>query len=301
MLAKYKTRCMLCALLSLAFMGGPLDGEERNVGNPFADETYDGGLLPSETRDIIDLFKRMETLPEPVPAFEVNSFLRDSNRLIGQMEDFRSDVMSRSSELNDKFDELEKLLREHPTCLVEGATPPVADKPPEPTPAPLPSAVAADADAAESTLPTDPNESSVITQPVAIDREPSIWEEESTLDTIAVLDSVVNQLALANNLYAAGETKIALKMYQKLRQDSTGDQAWVTYQIAQCHRVLGSKSNSDQAFRIVTAMPNTGRWSEYSKWWLANDESVATLGQQSDQLSTALEELRKQLNESENK
>ena len=151
MLVNHKTRRVLCTLLSLAFIGGPLDGEERNVRNPFADETYENGLLPNETQDILNLFKRMETLPEPVPAFEANSFLRDSNRLIGQMEDFRSDVMSRSSELNDKFDELEKLLREHPTCLVEDATPPVADKPPEPTPAPLPSAVVSEADAAEPT------------------------------------------------------------------------------------------------------------------------------------------------------
>lgn len=301
MLVNQKSRCLLRTLLILAVIGGPLRGDEPTFGNPFADETHDLELLPDETKEILELFKRMEPLPEPGLAFEANSFMRDSNRLIGQMEDFRSGVMSRSSELNDKFDELEKLLRKHPTCLAEDSKPAVTDEPPEPTPAPSPSAVATDTDDAEANPPPAPVESSVVTKPVVMDREPSIWDEESTLDTIAVLDSVVNQLALANNLYAAGETKIALKMYQKLRQDSTGDQAWVTYQIAQCHRALGSKSNSDQAFRIVTAMPKTGRWGEYSKWWLSNDQSVATLSQQSDQLSTALEELRKQLNESENK
>ena len=235
------------------------------------------------------------SLPETL--IEADGFLEDSNRLIQQMNEFRSGVVLRSSELHSKFDRLESLLRDHPACRANSpsSTP---NPPTEPTPA-------------EPQLPTEipevtppkpdpvPEKSLVGTSPSVGDQESSVWHEQSNLDTIAVVNSAVNPLALANNLYAAGETRIALKMYQQIRQDSNEDEGWVIYQIAQCHRVLGSKANSDQAFRIVTAMPQSGRWGEYSKWWLANDDGLSTLAEQSQQLSVALETLRSQINESE--
>ena len=105
---------MLCTPKQFLLIGSILSAF---VVNDFV--TGDDGVLDDDVNNVLKMLMSTEPLPDPMVEFEPDEFLHDSNQLINEMIDFRSEVMSRTGELNDKFDELEKLLRNHPACQAD--------------------------------------------------------------------------------------------------------------------------------------------------------------------------------------
>lgn len=214
---------------------------------------------------------------EWIPYEDIPDVLQvDTMDLLRRMDEFRMEMDSSTTILDEQLDRLEALLNQ-----------PVA--PPDDEASRL-----ADTQATE-TLPTEAPQAppDVQSEPEPQTETHSIWDDEVVLSTITVTENAINRLALANNLYAAGEIKIALKIYSQLRLESdTKDQAWVIYQVGHCHRRLGNKSESDQAFRFVAALPNGGRWSQYASWWLNNGDNWGRVDAKSKQLADAVSRLR---------
>jgi len=217
--------------------------------------------------DIANEWIPYEAIPEVLQV--------DTMDLLRRMDEFRLEMDSNTTILDRQLDRLEALLNQ--------------PEPPEDESSRL-----AETQATE-TLPTEAPQAppDVQSDPEPSSETPSIWDDEVVLSTITVTENAINRLALANNLYAAGEIKIALKIYSQLRLESDAkDQAWVIYQIGHCHRRLGNKPESDQAFRFVAALPNGGRWSQYASWWLNNSDNLVRVDAKSEQLSDAVSRLR---------
>ncbi|MCA9212258.1 MAG: hypothetical protein KDB27_04265 [Planctomycetales bacterium] len=226
--------------------------------------------------------------PSDADTIGTKSFLNGSDQLIQDMYDFRSDVMDRSNSINERFNALERLLRER----ANRASSPASQIPSETvTPPSTANASSPPPDPAQQQLPSN-------NQPKDPKRTP--WSQATGLSNVAVLNSAVNRLSLADSLYATGELQVALKIYQQIRTTAGEDQAWVTFQIAQCHRRLGSKANADQAYRVVTGMPNSGRWGEYAKWWLSNGDSFADVEARTKTVSQSLAAMKEQINADQN-
>lgn len=269
-------------------------GDQNNIDQNNIDQsTADQSTADQTTGD--------QSTGDQLPSDESSGDASLTGTLLDDMADYHTAMRQRSTELNEKLDHLEKILKNHPACQPKptavAPTPP--SKNPE-TPVGSEKVYPTTPTPIESGIPLLPDDSATNTLSVSVlDADPDgdpIWDENASLNTIIITDNVVNRLALANNLYAAGEFKIALQLYQQLQQDSTQqDQQWITYQIAQCHRTLGAKENADQAFRIVTAMPDSKRWGDYSKWWLANGDDVSNVKQRSQQLTAAIERLRSEI------
>lgn len=87
---------------------------------------------------------------------------------------------------------------------------------------------------------------------------------------IAVTDGPIDRLALANNLFAINEFVLALEMYEQIDRLplSGGDEFWVEYQIASCHRKLGQLARAQKHYGLLVAQPDAGWLCNLSRWWL---------------------------------
>ena len=77
-------------------------------------------------------------------------------------------------------------------------------------------------------------------------------------------------MALADNLYGAGKYDLALPIYHTLSAGTlaAGEQAWVHYQIAGCHRWLEEMDDAERHYRLVISLAGDDPLGEYSRWWL---------------------------------
>lgn len=82
--------------------------------------------------------------------------------------------------------------------------------------------------------------------------------------------SLTDRLALANNLFGAGDIELALEFYQGLQKEDLDDaeQQWVRYQIATCHRRLGSVAAAEQIYREVASASGDDPTTAGARWWL---------------------------------
>lgn len=85
-----------------------------------------------------------------------------------------------------------------------------------------------------------------------------------------MVDSPIDRVSLANNLYVVGEFGLALKMYESIdgASLSADDENWIRLQIAGCLRKLGRRAEAQQKYRQLAAKPEAGQINELARWWL---------------------------------
>jgi tetratricopeptide (TPR) repeat protein len=101
----------------------------------------------------------------------------------------------------------------------------------------------------------------------------------------------VDRLGLADSLFAAGESALALETYQAL--DLAGlspeDLQWIAFQQASCLRRLGRMDEATQAYRRLASEPAGGWLVELSRWWLDSLAEATQLRRQSTEFTRLLE------------
>ncbi len=218
----------------------------------------------------------------------------ESGHPFGQLRDrisqSRSEMATTYGRLNEKLNRLESLLKNSPAC---GPQPPATGRQPSPDEPrntsiePLPQA----SDRYQATLKSPAR--TVNPAPQATSEKTRVTTQP-IVDAITVTNEPVDQLSLANNLYATQEYEIALQIYQKIDLGglSNRDGAWVRYQIANCQRQLGQEAAAERGFRQLTGAADGGWWSRQAHWWLDASDKTTRLQQRLDQLQLTLNALR---------
>lgn len=104
-------------------------------------------------------------------------------------------------------------------------------------------------------------------------------EEHTPLIPIEVLRAPVDQLALADNLYAARSYAMALEAYRGVEGSAatTRTKSWSSFQAANCLRQLGQIAEAEKQYRRVAGDSASGEFGELSKWWLSSLEQKRQL------------------------
>ena len=121
----------------------------------------------------------------------------------------------------------------------------------------------------------------------AVDVETGTHDSGSSSDTKtaavfsdkAVVDGPIDRVGLANNLYAVGEFRLAMEMYEHAEETelSPEQQIWSEYQAANCLRRLGKNGEASNRYRRLAGMAEAGWLSDQSRWWLEVLEQVRQL------------------------
>ena len=149
-----------------------------------------------------------------------------------------------------------------------------------------------------STIPdpavAEPNENSDRSPAINLDAPMPTQEFKPTPPPKMVVNSAVDQRALADNLFGAGEYKLAREIYEiMLGNDESGpDATWFRYQVANCHRQLGNEQRAATYYRVVAADDNDAFLSENSKWWLAILEKKTGFDSRIADLTQVMEQIR---------
>jgi hypothetical protein len=105
----------------------------------------------------------------------------------------------------------------------------------------------------------------------------------------------LDRLAVADNLFAAGETILAAEIYKsikgaKLPRDEVN---WIEFQLASCDRRLGRIDDARKRYRKLVGDPSTGRIQDLSKWWLDALDRQETLKKELVAVKALVEQARK--------
>lgn len=122
-------------------------------------------------------------------------------------------------------------------------------------------------------------------------------ESPSSLSATTVLNSPVDRLKLADNLFATGEYSLALQMYDaagskgsKLGND---DRAWVTYQKAGCYRRLEMMDEAESLYRQAAGDADAEWLAKVARWWLDRIAEREKLKQEIGQVKEVLDTFKK--------
>lgn len=101
----------------------------------------------------------------------------------------------------------------------------------------------------------------------------------------AVVDGPIDRIGLANNLFAVGEYRLAMDMYEHTdsAEMSAEQQIWAEYQTANCLRRLGRLGEASNRYRKLAGQPEAGWFCEQSQWWVNVLERVRQLRQSFDE------------------
>jgi hypothetical protein len=118
--------------------------------------------------------------------------------------------------------------------------------------------------------------------------------DQATRNAFALIDEPVDRVRMADNLYGAGEVKLALEVYQGIdrNQLSESGRLWVAYQIANCFHRLGKPSEAESGYRVVTGMSRDGWISQNARWWLEVNDKARSLEAQVKQLDAIYQQLQ---------
>ena len=114
-----------------------------------------------------------------------------------------------------------------------------------------------------------------------------------------LVDGPIDRVRLANNLFAVGEFALALDLYRQEQGKShdSPEPDWLTFQIATCHRNLGSISESQSHYRRIAGRDQTGVHGRLSRFWL----DVMDRQQKFKQRATAIDQVLQTLSGQEGK
>ncbi len=113
------------------------------------------------------------------------------------------------------------------------------------------------------------------------------------------IDAPVDRLALADNLYAAGETATALKVYSEIdpKTLSEDDRHWYEMQLAGCHRRLGDLEEAAKHYRLLVTVEKPAWMADLSRWWLVVLDRRESMTRQSAQLDAFIQQLKDQVHD----
>lgn len=109
-----------------------------------------------------------------------------------------------------------------------------------------------------------------------------------------ITDSAVDHLALADSLFGAAKTKLALGVYQNIQQEelTAEERGWVVYQIAVCQRKLGQVAEAEKHFRMVAGMTALPRLPSFARWQLDAIARMKELSTRADKTRSAIETIQ---------
>ncbi len=163
--------------------------------------------------------------------------------------------------------------------------------------------------------PVGPTEPVSVTEPQATkpqNAEPESTREDSVPATMkpvdegalswmkqTAIDAPVDRLALADNLYAAGETTTALKVYSEIDPGtlSEDDRHWYEMQLAGCHRRLGDIEEAAKHYRLLVTVEKPAWMADMSRWWLLVLDRRESMTRQSAQLGVIIQQLKEQVHD----
>lgn len=129
------------------------------------------------------------------------------------------------------------------------------------------------------------------------DSETAAVENPPSLSATTVLNSPVDRLKLADNLFATGEYSLALQMYDaagsKGSKLGNEDQAWVTYQKAGCYRHLEMMDEAESLYRQAAGDADAEWLAKVARWWLDRIAERETLKQEIGQVKEVLDTFKK--------
>jgi hypothetical protein len=226
----------------------------------------------------------------------------------------REEEQRRSERLKEKLERIRHLVRSGVPCPTPLPTPEIADAPipdelqqaSEPAPN-----LAEDTEAEEPPLiPADrlvevtPRQAPVdsVTSLTAKTSDPdlaSLMSQNEDAEAMrraafALVEEPVDRVRMADNLYGAGEIKLALEVYQNVDQArlSESSRLWVAYQIANCFHRLGQQMDAERGYRVVTGMSKEGWISQNARWWLEVNDKAKALESQAKQLDDIYQQLQ---------
>ena len=283
------------AIVVLVFVGGPLQHRElmaQTVTAPQGNQERDDlQKLVDQARksrvqtgakinDLRDQQKSLKKQMNAGPLLEPESPENQIRQFMQQIEDSlresRTDQITELTQLRveaqqlleklDKIGELERKRTEQKTIppTTQGSNEQPADPP-------------ADQTAATNDGSTDP-QTSAVSFPNA---------KRLTLEP-------VDNLALANNLVAAGDNETALKIYQQLIKTTTdaNDIDWIHYQMGICSRRLADFASAEAHFRNAAEARSSDVYAANAKWWIDQVGELKTIHESIDQLERQLGSLR---------
>jgi tetratricopeptide (TPR) repeat protein len=106
----------------------------------------------------------------------------------------------------------------------------------------------------------------------------------------------INQLALADNVFAVGDVAVARQLYAELltRTTDAEETLWIKFQLAACYRRL---QNFDEAERLLREITNAGgeRFPvPQARWWLSMIERRLKTEHAIQSIQTQIESIREQ-------
>ncbi|MGE0375006.1 MAG: hypothetical protein AB7Q45_06285, partial [Planctomycetaceae bacterium] len=137
------------------------------------------------------------------------------------------------------------------------------------------------------TTPGDPP----LTLPPHVASHPAAWISQT------VVESPVDRLALADNLFAAGETTTALNLYVELDGQTLSDvdRHWVEMQMASCYRRIGDIEEASKYYRKLVNVKDPTWMSDMARWWLMVLDKRKSMVRQSSELDAVIQQLQEQV------
>ena len=116
-------------------------------------------------------------------------------------------------------------------------------------------------------------------------------------NTEALTGARINRLALADSLFATGQSDLALQAYSNIEliKLPAAERYWIEYQIANCHRRLGNKPEAEQRYRRLAGLVDGGWCATHAKWWLDALATKAQLERDLGQIKLTLHAIEEQL------
>ena len=237
-------------------------------------------LLDNQTASASDVFKpqfNQEPSPEkPMgsadePKLEVGQNNRDSPKTNGDNPEARSTPLSNQQTVTPS----DKIQESSPTLIVPSIPDPPASSQPDTTPQSpetIPTVVMGSGDQDQTARPIADMIDALTGAPTVL---PTTAEEEEEpppppITATTVLNSPVDRLKLADNLFAAGEHALALQMYEAIDHSkiSSSDRVWLSYQQASCNRRMGKIAEAESIYRQIAGESDAEWLAETSRWWL---------------------------------
>jgi hypothetical protein len=107
--------------------------------------------------------------------------------------------------------------------------------------------------------------------------------------------SAQDRVAVADNLFAGGETILAADIYRQIKlKDLTHDEVtWVEFQMANCDRRLGKRDDARKRYRRLVSDSSIPWVQDVAKWWLDALDQEDALHKEHLRLSDAIQQLKK--------
>ncbi len=145
----------------------------------------------------------------------------------------------------------------------------------------------------EPSTPAEPEHPSSATSTVDTPASPPFVIPERIVGTLS------NRVQLADSLFAAHETQMALDVYTAidLEAEAKEDAArhWIVFQIAGCYRRLGDFSEAARQYRQLVTINEPVWIGDMARWWLNAMETRAALTQRNDALIDDIDQLQGEL------